>query len=49
MLEIQFTNLINKIDEQLDDLITEIEDARNDKQELIRADIKKIFEILGKR
>lgn len=49
VLEVQFTNLINKIDEQLDDIIGEMENTRSDKREETRADIIKIFEILGKR
>ena len=45
-LEIGFTNLINKLDEELDDIITELKTNRD---KVIRKDIQKIFEILGKR
>lgn len=48
-LEIGFTNLINKIGEDLNDIADEIQATREDKREETRADVKKIFEILGKR
>jgi hypothetical protein len=45
-LEIGFAKLIDKLDEELDDIITELKTNRD---EVIRKDIQKIFEILGKR